>query len=85
MITVKVVLFASLRESLGKSEVALQLAASTSVSGLINSLGRSEGDRWTTILSDGNVLTAVNQTMVEVDHPVADGDEVAFFPPVTGG
>ncbi|MGE0253373.1 MAG: molybdopterin converting factor subunit 1 [Alphaproteobacteria bacterium] len=31
------------------------------------------------------VRAAVNQTYVKLDHPVADGDEVAFFPPVTGG
>jgi len=32
-----------------------------------------------------NVLMAVNLEYVGADHPVADGDEVAFFPPVTGG
>ncbi len=30
------------------------------------------------------MLAAVNQTLVELTHPLADGDEVAFFPPVTG-
>ncbi|MDK6767682.1 MoaD/ThiS family protein, partial [Klebsiella aerogenes] len=30
-------------------------------------------------------LAAVNQTLTSFDHPVASGDEVAFFPPVTGG
>ena len=33
----------------------------------------------------GNLLCAVNLEYAEADHPVADGDEVAFFPPVTGG
>ena len=33
----------------------------------------------------GNLLSAVNLEYAEGDHPVADGDEVAFFPPVTGG
>ena len=32
-----------------------------------------------------NVLMAVNLEYVGADHPVEDGDEVAFFPPVTGG
>jgi molybdopterin synthase sulfur carrier subunit len=32
-----------------------------------------------------NVLMAVNLEYVAADHPVEDGDEVAFFPPVTGG
>ena len=46
-------------------------------------------DIWATA-SDGaalpdNVLMAVNLEYVRADHPVEDGDEVAFFPPVTGG
>jgi molybdopterin synthase sulfur carrier subunit len=32
-----------------------------------------------------NIIVAVNMENVEVDHPVKDGDRVAFFPPVTGG
>ena len=32
-----------------------------------------------------NLLSAVNLEYVNPDHAVADGDEVAFFPPVTGG
>ena len=36
-------------------------------------------------LEDGKLLAAVNQTLVSFDHPLTDGDEVAFFPPVTGG
>lgn len=32
-----------------------------------------------------NTLAAVNMDYVGLDQPVADGDEVAFFPPVTGG
>jgi len=34
---------------------------------------------------NSNILCAVNQAMVKSSHPLADGDEVAFFPPVTGG
>lgn len=34
---------------------------------------------------EGKLLAAVNQTLTAFDHPVASGDEVAFFPPVTGG
>ena len=42
-------------------------------------------DRWALALEDGKLLAAVNQTLVSFDHPLTDGDEVAFFPPVTGG
>ena len=40
------------------------------------------GELW---LGDQIVLVAVNQTLVPLDTPINDGDEVAFFPPVTGG
>ncbi len=51
--------------------------------------GATVADIWATA-SDGaalpdNVLMAVNLEYVRADHPVEDGDEVAFFPPVTGG
>lgn len=47
------------------------------------------GEVWA-LASDGaalpeNVLMAVNLEYVSADHPVVDGDEIAFFPPVTGG
>ncbi|GAB7211949.1 molybdopterin synthase sulfur carrier subunit [Dickeya oryzae] len=43
------------------------------------------GDRWALALEDGKLLAAVNQSLVAMTHPLTDGDEVAFFPPVTGG
>ncbi|MFV2384055.1 molybdopterin synthase sulfur carrier subunit, partial [Escherichia coli] len=42
-------------------------------------------ERWALALEDGNLLAAVNQTLVRRDRALTDGDEVAFFPPVTGG
>jgi len=42
-------------------------------------------DRWALALEEGRLLAAVNQTLVSFDHPVVSGDEVALFPPVTGG
>jgi molybdopterin synthase sulfur carrier subunit len=45
----------------------------------------AQGDRWALALAPGKLLAAVNQTLVEFSHPVKAGDEVAFFPPVTGG
>lgn len=44
-----------------------------------------QGHRWELALESGKLLAAVNQTLVSFDTPLADGDEVAFFPPVTGG
>lgn len=43
------------------------------------------GNKWPLALDPEKLLMAVNQTLVTADHPLTDGDEVAFFPPVTGG
>jgi molybdopterin synthase sulfur carrier subunit len=43
------------------------------------------GERWARTLAEDNLVRAVNQTVVDADAPLADGDEIAFFPPVTGG
>jgi sulfur-carrier protein len=78
--------FASLRESLGTSreQVALSAGAST-VSTLLDEL-RSRGTRWTEAFAPGKQWrVAVNQQMADPATPLKAGDEVAFFPPVTGG
>jgi len=78
--------FASLRESLGVSSEKLALPAGTvSVSGLVELL-RARGDRWAQALAAGKPWrVAVNQQMADAGTVVKAGDEVAFFPPVTGG
>jgi len=43
------------------------------------------GDNWAQVLGQDNIIRAVNQTVVEAGASLEDGDEVAFFPPVTGG
>ena len=43
------------------------------------------GDKWALALESGKLLVAVNQTLVPLETALNDGDEVAFFPPVTGG
>ena len=74
-ITVKY--FASLREQQGKSEEILDLNEETSIAAIWESVtGSNEAE---------NVLMAINMEYVKPDAIVKDGDEVAFFPPVTGG
>jgi sulfur-carrier protein len=78
--------FASLRESLGcsREQVALPAATST-VSSLLDVL-RSRDSRWTEAFAPGKQWrVAVNQEMASLATPLKPGDEVAFFPPVTGG
>ena len=76
-VSITVRLFASLRERLGTGREELDASAVATVA-----------DAWAAItaepLSD-NVLAAINHEYVGADTAVHDGDEVAFFPPVTGG
>ena len=78
--------FAGIRESLGLAQE--QMAANpeiTTVRALMNALIARHGERWDVILRQSKVLMAVNKTVARLDTTIKDGDEVAFFPPVTGG
>lgn len=82
---IRVLFFASLREALGVSTIDCELSPSTtSVGALRESLAARGGD-WLALAPGRAVRAAVNQDMVDARHPLEDGDEVAFFPPVTGG
>ena len=83
--TVKIVFFASLREALGVDSVDLQVSGSPSISALISQLANQQSPEWLGILTAENIRIAVNQDMINEDVGIIDGDEVAFFPPVTGG
>lgn len=78
--------FASLREALGCSREQVALASgNATVSGVIDEL-RRRGSQWTEAFAPGRVWrVAVNQHMATLATPLKPGDEVAFFPPVTGG
>jgi molybdopterin synthase sulfur carrier subunit len=83
---VTVLYFASLRESLGvaREQVALPPGTPT-VALLVDSL-RSRAGRWPDAFAAGKAWrVAVNQQMANLATPIKPGDEVAFFPPVTGG
>ena len=80
--------FASLRESVGcsREQVALPAnGAAATVSTLVDSL-RARNGNWTEAFAPGKQWrVAVNQRMADLATPVKPGDEIAFFPPVTGG
>jgi len=80
---IKVLFFAQVRELTGTA--ALEVSADyPDVAALRASLATRD-DRWALALTPGKLLAAVNQTLVPMTHPLHAGDEVAFFPPVTGG
>ena len=80
---IKVLFFAQLREVLGTEKLELS-AEFHDVAALRLGL-MSRGERWREYLESGKALVAVNQTLVTDSEPLKSGDEVAFFPPVTGG
>jgi len=85
-VKVKVLFFAALREQLGTSGEEIELPADvTSVAGLRAHL-MQRGGSWQAVLADKKLVrVAVNQEMVSPMNPIKPGDEIAFFPPVTGG
>lgn len=76
--SIRIRYFASLKESLGCSEDQLTHTDLLTVREVWHRVNTAKP------LPD-NVLAAVNMEYVSFDHIVQDGDEVAFFPPVTGG
>lgn len=77
--------FASLREAVGQSKESLDLPPSVTTVGALRDHLAARGEPWNTLGAVRNLRAAVNQDMVGMEAPVAAGDEVAFFPPVTGG
>jgi molybdopterin synthase sulfur carrier subunit len=83
---IRVLYFARLKEALGTGgEEVAWVSGLHDVGSLVEWLC-SRGGAWAEELAPGRaVRVAVNQQMAGYDAPIADGDEVAFFPPVTGG
>lgn len=77
---IRVRLFAVLRELAGAGEVE---AAGRSPAELAEALGARYGDRFSSIVAVSSFV--VNGERAERDTPVAEGDEVAILPPVSGG
>ena len=82
----KLFYFAWVRQKLGKSEEEFSLPPDIKTVGDLLTCLRKRDDAYADALADGKSLrAAVNQTYVQFDATVSDRDEVAFFPPVTGG
>ncbi len=76
---VSVKYFASLRELMGEASSVVDIEENSSVSKLWQSIIESKH------IEFDNVMMAVNMEYVKSEHQLKSGDEVAFFPPVTGG
>jgi molybdopterin synthase sulfur carrier subunit len=81
-VRIRVRLFASLREAAGRGEVHLELAP-----------GSTPEDAWSRLVAQhpalaarrGSLTAAVNRRYAEFQAVLADGDELVFIPPVSGG
>jgi len=83
---VTVLYFARLREALGKGSESIALPTAVRDVESLRALLVARGGEWAQQLAPNRPLrAAVNQAMAHGDTRVADGDEIAFFPPVTGG
>lgn len=83
--TVNVLFFAGLREAIGLSAEKVDLPAGIGDVGALRDWLAARGEPWSALATTRNLRVAVNQQMVGLDAPVSASDEVAFFPPVTGG
>ncbi len=78
--------FASVRERLGPQEtIALADTPARSVGELRTWLLARSPKHAEALALDLGLRTACNQSLCDASQPLADGDEIAFFPPVTGG
>lgn len=78
--------FARLRETFGKASEQMNLPAEPASLETVRAALAARGGVWAHELAAGRSFrAAVNQSVATGETPVKDGDEVAFFPPVTGG
>ncbi|OTQ29121.1 molybdopterin synthase sulfur carrier subunit [Gilliamella apicola] len=79
----KIIFFAQIRELVETDSIILD-ANQVSILKLLEQLSK-RGDRWALAFKERVILCAVNQVLVDSDYIIQAGDEIAFFPPVTGG
>jgi sulfur-carrier protein len=85
-VKVKVLFFAALREQLGTSAEEVELPAGVATVAALRSHLARRGGAWEGALAERkNVRASVNQDMAKPAAAIRAGDEIAFFPPVTGG
>lgn len=78
--------FAWVRERVGIANEEIAMPSDVSTVAELVAWQRDRGDGYAEAFADDDVVrVAVNQEHVEMGHSIQNGDEIAFFPPVTGG
>lgn len=78
-----ILFFAQTRELIGID--AIQLEDDFATAEAVREHLAKKSDKWALALEKGKLLVAINQTLMPLESAVKNGDEIAFFPPVTGG
>jgi sulfur-carrier protein len=85
-VKVRVLFFAGLREQVGTGTLEVELPAGIGTVAALRAHLLERGGSYQNALAERKLLRmAVNQEMVQPSAPIKGGDEIAFFPPVTGG
>lgn len=80
----RVLYFAKLSDELGTKGEALEWQDNFITINDVKNVLIQRGTPWDSTL-EGDIMHALNHQIVQPEHRIADGDEIAFFPPVTGG
>ncbi len=84
-VQVNVLFFASIREAVGVDRIQVAIKGEhNDIAAVIDKLCQ-QNPCWAVVIKSRKVLAALNQEMAHFDSTVSDGDEIALFPPVTGG
>tara|TARA_B110000003_G_C16402228_1_gene438805 strand:- start:274 stop:537 length:264 start_codon:yes stop_codon:yes gene_type:complete len=87
-VKIKILFFASIREVFDCHEKIVDIKHDENLTPnvLIENFSITEKGPWLTLLNKKKIVrVAINQTLVEWQSPLRDGDELAFLPPITGG
>lgn len=83
---IKILFFAKIRDQLGQASLEIEAPkAYSNIGELLSAIAEQLGADAAAVLSQPNVVVAINQEVAEPEQGIQAGDEVAFYPPVTGG